>query len=118
MIRRENTFRIDYANIPKKPSFEELHNFIGEELGLKREEIQRIQCSKYLGCVFVKTGDLSIAQRIVDEHDGKHELVIDNKRYPIRLLMEDGGTDVKLYDLSEDVSNQIITVFKSYGDVL
>lgn len=40
MIRRENTFRIDYANIPKKPSFEELHNFIGEELGLKREEIQ------------------------------------------------------------------------------
>lgn len=119
MNRRENTFRIDYANIPKKPSFDEIHNFIGEELGLKREDILRIQCSKYLGCVFVKTSDLSIAQRIVDEHDGKHERVFDNKAYPIRLLMEDGGTDVKLSDLSEDISDQTITdFFGSFGDVL
>lgn len=119
MNRRENTFRIEYANVPKKPSFEELHNFIGEQLGLKREEIQRIQCSKYLGCVFVKTNGISIAQRIVDNHDGKHELVIDNKRYPIRIQMEDGGVYVKLYDLSEDIQDQaIIDFLSSFGDVL
>lgn len=119
MSRRENTFRIDYAKLPKKPSYDELHNFIGIELGLKREEVQRIQCSRYLGCVFVKTSDQSIAQKIVDEHDGKHELVVDKKSYPIRIWMEDGGVDVRLYDLSEDVQNQTIIDFLSqFGEVL
>lgn len=119
MSRRENTFRIDYATLPKRPSYDEIHNFIGLELDMKREEVVRIQCSRYLGCVFVKASDLPTAQRIVDEHDGKHELVIDNKRYPIRLCMEDGGVDVKLYDLSEDVPDQMIIDFLSeFGEVL
>lgn len=119
MNRRENTFRIDYAKVPKKPSFEELHHFIGNQLGMKRDEVKRIQCSRYLGCAFVKASDLSVAQRIVDENDGKHEIVVDNKKYAIRMWMEDGGVDVKLFDLSEDVSDEEITKHLSqYGDVL
>lgn len=118
MNRRENSFRIDYAKVPKKPSFEEVHLFIGNQLGMTRDEVKRIQCSRYLGCAFVKASFLSVAQRIVEEHDGKHELVVDGNKYTIRLTMEDGAVDVKLFDLSEDVSDREITSFLSeYGDV-
>lgn len=119
MQRRENTFRIDYASIPKKPSYEELHHFVGTVLGLKREEVQRLQCSRYHGCAFVKTSSLSVAERVVRENDGKHELEVDKKTYKIRLWMEDGGVDVKLHDLSEDVNDEAIREYMlQYGDIL
>lgn len=119
MQRRENTFRIDYSKIPKKPSYEELHHFIGEVLGMKREEVKRLQCSKFLGCAFVKASSFTVAERIVQEHDGKHVLEVDKKKYYLRLWMEDGGVDVKLHDLSEDVQdNSIINTMKEYGDIL
>lgn len=119
MNRRENTFRIDYSKVPKKPTYEEVHLFIGNQLGMAREEVKRIQCSRTHGCAFVKASDLAVAQRVVNEHDGKHEIVVDNKSYVVRMWMEDGGVDVKLYDLSEDVTDQVIADFLSdYGDVL
>lgn len=119
MQRRENTFRIDYAKIPKKPSYEELHHFVGTVLGMKREEVLRLQCSKFLGCAFVKASSLAVAERVVEQHDGKHEIEVDKKMYPLRMWMEDGGTDVKLHDLSEDVSDESIATFmQQYGDIL
>lgn len=119
MNRRQNTFRVDYANVPKKPSFEDVHKFVAQSLGLKREEVERIQCSRTLGCAFVKVSDLEIAQRVVDQHDNKHMLVCDENTYQIRITMEDGAVDVKLSDLSEAVTNEEITQFLSqYGEVM
>lgn len=117
--RRENTFRIDYSRIPKKPTYEDLHHLVGVKLGLKREEVLRLQCSRIHGCAFVKTCDLQTAQRIVEEHDGKHTFEVDKKAYTLRMWMEDGGVDVRLYDLSEDVSDVAITEFMAaYGDII
>lgn len=119
MNRRENTFRIDYAKVPKKPTYEELHRFVCEALGMTKEEVKRIQCSRHLGCVFIKASDLSVAQRVVTEHDGKHVISVDGKNYTLRLSMEDGGVDVKLFDLSEDVRDEEIIKFLSdFGEVL
>lgn len=119
MQRRENTFRIDYSKIPKKPSYEELHRFIGEVLGMKHEEVIRLQCSKFFGCAFVKASSLAVAERIVQDHDGKHFMEVDKKKYYLRLWMEDGGVDVKLHDLSEDVQDDsIMDVMREYGDIL
>lgn len=39
MSRRENTFHIDYANVPKKPSYDDLHIFIAEQLGLTEDQV-------------------------------------------------------------------------------
>lgn len=117
--RRENTFRIDYANVPKKPPSEIVHRFVGETLGLKREEVLRIQYSRNLGVAFVKATSLEVAQKIVEDNDNQHGLIIDGKPYKLRLVMEDGAVDVKLYNLSEDVTNDKITKFLSaYGDTL
>lgn len=118
MARRINTFRIDYSMIPKKPSFEEVHEFIATVIGLKREEVERIQCSRTHGCAFVKTTDLAIAQRVVEENDNKHEIEVEDKIYKLRIVMEDGAVEVKLHDLPEDIQEPAIVDFLSaYGEV-
>lgn len=119
MRRRENTFRIEYANVPKKPSFEELHEFIGTVLGMSHEEVKRIQCSRTLGCAFITASDLSVAQRVVEQHDDKHDIESDGKLYRLRLKMEDGAVEVKLYDLPIDITDaQIAEFLRDYGEVL
>lgn len=119
MQRRENTFRIDYANIPRKPSYEDLHDFVNVELGLKKEEVLRIQPSRTLQCAFVKVTELALAQKIVEEHDDRHETEIDGKTYKVRIRLEDGAVEVRVHDLSEDVSDEVIIEYlRSYGDVL
>lgn len=118
MFRRANTFRIDYATIIKKPNYDEVHKFIFEKLGLKREEVQRIHCSRYNGCAFITVNDLDTAIRVVEEHDSKHEIEADGKQHIIRISMVDGSVEVKLYDLSVDVKDEVIAEFlRAYGDV-
>lgn len=119
MGRRENTFRIDFANVPKKPDNAKVHKFCATILGLKQGEVLRIQNSRTLGVSFVKVVDLELAQKICEEHDNKHDITVDGKKYPLRITLEDGAVEVRLYDLSEDVSDQKIADFLSrYGDVI
>lgn len=119
MPRRENTFRVDYSQFPRQLSHEEIHKFVGKELGLTRENVCLLQPSKRLGCTFVEVNNLELAERIVRDHDNKHEFVFDGKTYKLRILMEDGAVEVRLFDLSNDVSNVHIAEFLAeYGDVL
>lgn len=116
--RRENTFRIATSNVPKKPSSEEVHQFVGAILGLKRDNVTRIQYSRNLGVAFVKITCLEVAQKVVEENDNKHELTVDGKSFKTRLAMEDGAVEVKLFNLSEDVTNDKIARFlMSYGEL-
>lgn len=119
MAKRENTFRIDYSNIPRKPSGNELHEFLYTEIGLKEEDVLRLQCSRSLGCAFVKVRSLELAQQVVEQHDNMHEIEVDDKTYRLRFMMEDGSKEVKLYDLSESISeDKIIEFLKQFGEVL
>ena len=74
----------------------------------KKGEVLRIQNSRALGVSFVKVVSLEVAQRICQEHDNRHEITCDGKKYPQRITLEDGAVEVRLYDLSEDVSDQNI----------
>lgn len=119
MPRRENTFRVDYSQFPRQFSHEEILKFVGKELGLTRENVRLLQPSKRLGCTFVEVNNLELAERIVREHDNKHDFVFDGKTYKLRILMEDGAVEVRLFDLSNDVTNVHIAEFLAeYGDVL
>lgn len=119
MRHRENTFRIDYAMVPKKPPEEEIHDFVANTLLMNQVEVKRIQCSKYHGCAFVTASDLTVAQRVVAEHDGRHEIESDGKVYKLRIKMEDGAVEVKLFDLPEEVlDEQIVDFLSEYGEIL
>lgn len=117
--RRVNTFRIEFANLSKKPSFENIHRFIAEALGLSKTQVVRVQINHYLWCAFVKCVDLETAQSIVQQHDNRHEIEVSGKKIKLRILMEDGAVDVRLHDLSEDVTNEaIVEHMSNYGQVL
>ncbi|XP_058827423.1 uncharacterized protein LOC131687359 [Topomyia yanbarensis] len=88
-------------------------------LGLKKEDVKRLQCHRGGACAFVKVSDLALEQKVVDEHDEKHDVELDGKKHKLRITMEDGSVEVKVFDLPEDVSEEKIADFLStYGDVL
>lgn len=116
---RENTFLVDFGNIPKKPTSEEVHTFVGRHLGVTREQLVQIQLHHIDDCVYVKLTNLLLAQKIVSDHDNKHDFVVKGVKYKLRLRMADGGIEVKLHDLSENVtSEQISRHMTAYGEVL
>lgn len=118
-MRRENTFKIDYSQFSVKPSVEKLYGFCRSVLGLKREEIKRLQCHKGGSCAFVKVSDLALAQKVVEEHDGKHEVECDKKKIKLRITLEDGSIEVRVHDLPEDVAEEAVVRFLSaYGEVI
>ncbi|XP_049284617.1 uncharacterized protein LOC125764425 [Anopheles funestus] len=49
--------------------------------------------------VFVETETLTQAQKVVQEHHGKHFLQIDGTAYPLPILLEDGATEMRLHEL-------------------
>lgn len=116
---RQNTIRIDYGALPNKPGLQKVQNFCAEKLGLKRGEVIRIQTSRALGVTFVTVVDLDLAIKVCEEHNKKHELVgSDKKKYPVTITIEDGTVLVKLYDLSDDVSNTAVAQFlERYGEI-
>lgn len=116
---RENTFKIDLSNFPKRPSFEDLHKFVHFKLGLQLEQIKRLQMSHAQNCAYVKCSELKIAQDIVAMHNEKHEVEVNDTKIKIRLIMEDGGIEVKIHDLSENVTNdEVVAFLRQYGEVI
>lgn len=116
---RENTFRVDFSNLPKRMTYEEIHAFVYHNLGLGIDSVKRLQVNHALNCAQVKCSDLRIAQETVMQHNGKHEVEMNKHKYKVKLSMDDGGVEVKIHDLSENVSNeQICDYLKQYGEVL
>lgn len=116
---RENSFRIEFGGIPNKPSSEEVHTFVGVHLGITRDQLVQIQLNHIDECAYVKVNNLSIAQKAVSNHDSKHEYDAKGTKYKLRIRMADGRTEVRLHDLSENVTDeQISRHMSAYGDIV
>ena len=116
---RENTFKVCLRNFPKRPTYEEIHAFLHEKMGLLPAQVTRLQMNHAQNCAHVKCVDLKTAQDAVINHNDRHEIIVDKKRIKVRLVMDDGGVEVKIHDLSENIRNEEIAAYlKQYGDVL
>lgn len=99
--------------------FEEIHKFVHETLGLTVDHIVRLQMNHAQNCVHIKCRELQTALDIVEKHHEKHEIEVNKTKVRVRLVMDDGGVEVKLHDLSENIRNEEIVAFlKQYGDVI
>lgn len=115
---RQNTFKVDFRDFEKRPSYEDVHKFVFGTIGLRPNQVQRLQMNHIQCCVHVKCNDLETALRVVEQHNGCHELEVDGKQYKVRLAMNDDRIEVKVHDLSENVSNsEIATFLQQYGEV-
>ncbi|KAL9698898.1 hypothetical protein quinque_002339 [Culex quinquefasciatus] len=116
---RENTFKLCLKNFPKRPTYEEIHAFVHDKVGLKPTQVTRLQMNHSQNCVHIKCVDLKTAQDAVINHNDRHELVVDKKRIKVRLMMDDAGVEIKIHDLSENIRNEEVAAYlKQYGDVL
>lgn len=89
-----------------------------EVIGLRLDQIKRLQMNHSLCCAHVKCIDLKTALDAVDQHNERHELEIDGRKIKVRLVMDDGGVEIKIHDLSENVSNDEIAAYlQQFGDV-
>ncbi|EDS26905.1 conserved hypothetical protein [Culex quinquefasciatus] len=77
---RENTFKLCLKNFPKRPTYEEIHAFVHDKVGLKPTQVTRLQMNHSQNCVHIKCVDLKTAQDAVINHNDRHELVVDKKR--------------------------------------
>lgn len=116
---RENTFKLCLKNFSKRPTYEEIHAFVHDKVGLQPTQVTRLQMNHSQNCVHVKCVDLKTAQDAVINHNDRHEMVVDKKRIKVRLMMDDAGVEIKIHDLSENVRNEEVAAYlKQYGTVL
>ena len=116
---RENTFKLCLKNFPKRPTYEEIHAFVHEKVGLEPSQVTRLQMNHSQNCVHIKCVDLKTAQDAVINHNDRHEMVVDKKRIKVRLMMDDAGVEIKIHDLSENIRNEEVAAYlKQYGEVL
>ncbi|XP_038117006.1 uncharacterized protein LOC119769172 [Culex quinquefasciatus] len=115
---RENTFKVDLSVFPKRPSFEEIHSFVHDVMGLRIDQVKRLQMNHVQNAAHVKCDTLKTAQDAVEEHDGRHEIELNKVKYKVRLQMDDSTVEVKVHDLSENVRDEeLIGFLRHYGDV-
>uniref|UniRef100_A0A182QYV7 RRM domain-containing protein n=1 Tax=Anopheles farauti TaxID=69004 RepID=A0A182QYV7_9DIPT len=105
--KRDNTFKILYEGIPKRPSRLEVIDFIIDKL-LAGEHVTRIQMCSSTATVYVETETLEQAQKIVRENKGKHFITVDGTAHPIPIAMEDGATEMRLHELPPYVTEEEI----------
>lgn len=115
---RSNTFKVDFNNFKTRPSFADIHSFVNGTLGLRPDQLVRLQMHHVHNCAYIKCIDQQTAEMVVNLHNEKHHIVVDGVQNKVHLSMDDGCILVKVHDLSENVTNDDITVsLKQYGEV-
>lgn len=97
----------------KKPSSDEVHQFVGGTLGMKRDEVLHIQYSRNIGTAFVESACSEQYKRLKKKQQQTRAHIEDGKHYKLRLVMVNGTVEVKLFFQK----NQKIFVM-SYGELL
>lgn len=116
-VNRRNTFIIDFSSLPRQVKDAETVSFLETRLQITHEHVISLQVKR--NYVFVEVPSLDIAQGYVDRHDKKHVIKIDDHDYAVRLVMEDGGVNVKVRDLPPQWNtDMIVDQLKQYGKVI
>lgn len=115
---RIHTFYLDIRGI-KKLKLENVYDFIADKLLLTEADVAAIQPDLAESKVYVECHSLEKAEEVVRRFDGSQELVNNGEVHKIKLQMEDGATEVKIYHLPPRMPNEEITRFmESYGEIL
>lgn len=117
---RVNTLVVDLANVPqRKITMDLIVQFIQEKLEIQFSNICTLQHNTGKSLVFIECETEEQALKAVDKNNGRQELIIDNVKYAINVLMEDGATTVRIHDISPQTENtEIESRMKKFGDIL
>uniref|UniRef100_A0A0E4G8F4 Gag-like protein n=1 Tax=Anopheles gambiae TaxID=7165 RepID=A0A0E4G8F4_ANOGA len=117
MAAKQNaTFRVDFSQIPKKPSRAEAIKFLINVLKLETDKLEKVQVLNMAPIISVEMKDPIHARQFVEAHDGKHGILCDGTEFNVPIKMEDNTQVVKILDVSANISNaEIKEILAAYG---
>ena len=115
---RENDVIIDFSEFPERPSNEWIWEFVRKTLKCTTNNTLCVQIHSTKPLVFIEMQSIELAESLVYQHS-KIFATIQGKKYPIPIYFEDGGIDIKVFDLPRLMSDKTITdFFQMYGRVI
>lgn len=115
---RAHTFYLDIRGI-RNIKYPLVYDFIADQLELTASDVTAIQFDLTEGKVYVELRSQEKMREVVRDYDGKFNLICDNKAHNIRLMVEDGGTDIKLHHLPPRMPAEwIIKHMSHFGNVI
>lgn len=116
---RENCLVIDFNVLPACPDIETIKNFLVEQVKLDLSQVKNLQISTSMNQVFIEMMIPDEAVQIARNHNAKHFVVSEKKKFFIPLYVEDGATTVKVHDLPPTMPNNLVAAqFEKFGRVV
>lgn len=117
---RKNSFIVDFSVLPKRPTIEQVSEFLFKQLQLDMSRVKNLQPSISKSQVIIEMDLAEFAEQIVADHDQQHRLQIDDETaavIPIRLVGD--AVEVRVHDLPPYMPNEMIrNLLSSYGEVM
>jgi hypothetical protein len=116
---RPNSFVIDLNNVTKKLNSQTVHLFVLEKLNLQPDEVIAFQINYQKKLVFIELRTNEQAIQVVNNYNLKCSINFENVDFFVKLLVVDGGDDVKLHDLPPQMTKSVILQkMREYGEIL
>ncbi|XP_035898822.1 uncharacterized protein LOC118511730 [Anopheles stephensi] len=114
----DRTFKVDFSQIPRKPTRTEIFSFLTDKLSLKPEKLEMVQFLNLSTSVVVEMKEEGDALLIVEVHDRKHTITCNGRDHAIPITMEDDTKVVTIQEVSAKVTNaDIISALEAFGEV-
>lgn len=117
---RKNSFIVDFSVLPKRPTIEQVSEFLFKQLELDMSKVKNLQPSISKSQVIIEMERAELVEQIVADHDQQHRLQLDDTTValiPIRLVGD--AVEVRVHDLPPYMPNEMICkLLSSYGEVM
>uniref|UniRef100_T1DIC9 Putative l1 ele2 orf1-h 1e-20-j 4 n=1 Tax=Psorophora albipes TaxID=869069 RepID=T1DIC9_9DIPT len=113
---RKNTLVVDFSVLPSRPDPSEVEEFVMKQVQLKMSDVKVLQFHNIRHCVLIDMVDKETAYRYQKEHNSKHYMVSNKKKFAIPVYVEDGCVFVRVHDLPSSMPAAVITDhMRQYG---
>ncbi|XP_039450058.1 uncharacterized protein LOC120428983 [Culex pipiens pallens] len=104
--------------MPAVPELGTIQNFLQQQVKLDLSSVRNLQVNVSRNQVIIETTTPEQAFRIARDHNSKHFIVHEKKRFLIPIYVEDGTIEVKVHDLPPRMPNHLIEdQLQQYGEI-
>ncbi|EDS36982.1 conserved hypothetical protein [Culex quinquefasciatus] len=116
---RQNSLVFDFNVMPVIPELGTIQRFLQQQIKLDLSSVRNLQVNVSRNQVIIETTTPDQAQCIAKNHNSKHFIVHEKKRFLIPIFVEDGSIEVKVHDLPPRMPNHMIEDhLQQYGEII
>uniref|UniRef100_A0A8D8FUZ7 (northern house mosquito) hypothetical protein n=1 Tax=Culex pipiens TaxID=7175 RepID=A0A8D8FUZ7_CULPI len=116
---RQNSLVLDFNVMPVIPELGTIQRFLQQQIKLDLSSVRNLQVNVSRNQVIIETTTPEQATCIAKNHNSKHFIVHEKKRFLIPIYVEDGSIEVKVHDLPPRMPNHMIeNHLQQYGEII